>query len=108
MGAAGTPKTPEKKKKKKAPKEEEASATSAATTPLIPLSAEMKAKLEAAKARKREKKLRQKEKKMANEKDAVVVGANNATMIKSKKEPLAVKINALQEKFGKQKEKIRL
>merc|ERR1712087_92064 len=54
-------------------------------------------------------KLRQKEKKMANEKDAVVVGGSeNATMIKSKKKPLAVKINALQEKFGKQKEKIRL
>merc|ERR1719431_1529298 len=107
--AAGTPKTPEKKKKKKAPKEEEASTTSAATTPLIPLSAEMKAKLEAQKAIKREKKLRQKEKKMANEKDAVVVGgSSNVTMIKSKKKPLAVKINALQEKFGKQKEKIRL
>merc|ERR1719369_2676575 len=32
----------------------------------------------------------------------------NVEMIKGKKKPLAVKINALQKKFGKQKEKIRL
>jgi len=95
--AAGAPKTQEKKKKKK---EQEA------PTPAVPLSAEMKAELERKKMKKGEKKRRQKGRKLAENKEGAKEA--NVEMIKGKKKPLAVKINALQKKFGKQKEKIRL
>jgi len=98
--AAGAPKTQEKKKKKKEEEEESAS------TPAVPLSAEMKAELERKKMKKGEKKRRQKERKLAEIKEGAKEA--NVEMIKGKKKPLAVKINALQKKFGKQKEKIRL
>merc|ERR1712157_160411 len=93
-------KTQEKKKKKKEEEEESAS------TPAVPLSAEMKAELERKKMKKGEKKRRQKERKLAEIKEGAKEA--NVEMIKGKKKPLAVKINALQKKFGKQKEKIRL
>merc|ERR1712002_1439029 len=97
--AAVGPKTSEKKKKKQPSNE-------AAAAPTVPLSQKMKAKLEEQKAKKRAKKQRQKEKKLAEGGEGVKEA--NFKMMKAKKKPLGVEITALQEKFGKQKEKIRL
>jgi len=93
-GAAAT--TPEKKKKTKqeAKKAED-------ETPAVPLSQEMKAKIEERKKKKMEKRKRQKEQKLA-----MGVKEANIKKLKAKKGPLAAKIEALQDKFSKQREKV--
>jgi len=96
--SGATPKkTPEKKTKKK--KENEAAEEA---KPVVPLSQEMRAKIEERKAKKMEKRKRQKEKKLAS---GGSVKEANVKKLKAKKGPLAAKIDALQEKFSKQREK---
>jgi len=97
--AAGA--TPKKTPAKKAKKTKETEAVDE-TKPVVPLSQEMKAKIEERKAKKMEKRKRQKEKKLAAGNS---VKEANIKKLKAKKGPLSVKIDALQEKFSKQREK---
>jgi len=93
-GATATTPKKQKKTKQETKKAED-------ETPAVPLSQEMKAKIEERKKKKMEKRKRQKEQKLA-------MGVNEANIkkLKAKKGPLAAKIEALQDKFSKQREKV--
>jgi len=98
--AAGA--TPKKTKSEKKAKKTKEPAAVDETKPVVPLSQEMKAKIEERKAKKMEKRRRQKEKKLVAGNS---VKEANTKKLKAKKGPLAAKIDALQEKFSKQREK---